>query len=205
MDCRPSPRAAALLFPLALAVAPAALAVNLTNGDFATGDFFGWTRDTDGGPGGSPDFSIVGPAGAYAARLEADYWSDPGNTASTPRNTVLFANTLVQELDTTLSPGGAMRLTFDWLFTGEDGDPASGDTFSVALNDGRGNLYGADGLASSSTPAASTAAAPTAPCSTGPASAIRPTGSSRSNSASASIQPVSRTATAPPSSSATPH
>jgi len=142
----PPPRAAALLFPLALALAPAALAVNLTNGDFGTGDFTGWTRDTDGGPGGSRDFSIVGSPGAYAAQLQADYWSDPGNTASTPRNTVLFANTLVQELDTTLSPGAAMRLTFDWLFTGEDGDLASGDTFSVALNDGQGNLYGADGL-----------------------------------------------------------
>ena len=146
MECRPPPRAAALFFPLALAVAPAALAVSLTNGDFATGDFTGWTRDTDGGPGGSPDFSVVGSTGAYAARLEADYWSDPGNTTSNPRNSVLFANTLVQELDTALSPGAAMRLTFDWLFTGEDGDPASGDTFSVALNDGQGNLYGADGL-----------------------------------------------------------
>ncbi len=62
-------------------MAPAALAVSLTNGDFATGDFTGWPRDTDDGPGGSPDFSIVGPAGAYAAQLQADYWSDPGNTA----------------------------------------------------------------------------------------------------------------------------
>ncbi|AUB81582.1 hypothetical protein THSYN_11855 [Candidatus Thiodictyon syntrophicum] len=78
MECPPN---RGLLFPLALAVAPAVLAVSLTNGDFATGDFTGWPRDTDGGPGGRPGFSIVGPTGADAAQLQADYWSNPGNTA----------------------------------------------------------------------------------------------------------------------------
>jgi len=116
------------------------------DGDFATGDFTGWTTDTDGGPGSSSDLRVSGSPGAYRAQLDADYWSVPGTITSTPLNTVLFANSLSQGLDTALSTGAAMRLTFDWLFTGEDGDATSGDIFSVALNDGLGNLYGADGL-----------------------------------------------------------
>lgn len=146
MDHRSPSRAAALLLPLALLGPASALAAGFINGDFATGDFTGWGIDTDGSPGGSSDFNVVGAPGTYRARIAADYWSPPDDIAGTAQNAVLFANTLYQELDTALSPGAAMRLTFDWLFTGADGDPASGDRFSVALNDGLGNLYGADGL-----------------------------------------------------------
>jgi hypothetical protein len=139
---------AALCLLAALAVPPAARASGIANGNFATGDFTGWTRDTDGAGLGSSgsDFAIVGAPGPYSARIEADYSSTPGDISSVSLDSVLFANTLTQALDTTLPPGAAIRLTFDWLFTGEDGDPTSGDIFSVALNDGLGNLYGADGL-----------------------------------------------------------
>lgn len=137
---------AASLLWATLAVSPAALAVGLANGDFATGDFTGWTLDTDGSPGSPPDFEVVGSPGAFAAALRADYWSTPGDLSSTPLTSVFIANTLAQELDTALSPGARMRLTFDWLFEGEDGGAGSGDSFSAYLNDGLGQFYGADGL-----------------------------------------------------------
>jgi hypothetical protein len=135
------------LLPLLLGLvwAQSALGVSVTNGDFGTGDFTGWTLDTDGFPGTANDFQVVGSPGDYQAEIQADYWSTPGDIASTPLNDVFVANTLHQELDTALSPGAMMRLTFDWVFTGEDGDPVSGDVFTVALHDGMDNLYGADG------------------------------------------------------------
>ncbi len=60
-------------FCLLAAVVPStALAVSLANGNFATGDFTGWTLDTDGGPGSSSDFSVIGAPGTYSARIGAD-------------------------------------------------------------------------------------------------------------------------------------
>ncbi len=130
---------------LAVAWSQSALGALVINGDFGTGDFSGWTLDTDGLPGTANDFHIVGTPGGYQAEIRADYWSRPGDLTSAPLNDVFVANTLYQELDTDLSPGAMMRLTFDWVFTGEDSDAVSGDVFSVALNDGLGNLYGPSG------------------------------------------------------------
>ena len=121
------------------------VAAALTNGDFETGDFTGWSLDTDGFPGSGNDFKVVGSPGSYSARVEADYWDPPGDIFGTPLNDVFFANTLYQELDTTVVPGEEILLSFDWVFNGEDGDPSSSEIFFVGLNDGTGDYYGADG------------------------------------------------------------
>lgn len=117
-----------LRFPallIAAALAPSLVQADFINGDFETGDFTGWSQDTDGsGPPVplSPDFQVVTPgiSGTYAGRIEADYWSTPGNTGSTPLDSVLFSNTLFQGLDTTVAPGFELLLSFDWEFGGQE-------------------------------------------------------------------------------------
>lgn len=131
---------------LALAWAQSALGVSVINGDFGTGDFTGWMLDTDGAASSGSDFSVVNTPGGRQARIDVDYWRSPGDIASAPVSEALVYNALFQELDTALAPGNLIRLSFDWLFTGEDGANDTGDIFSVGLNDGTGDLYGADGL-----------------------------------------------------------
>lgn len=114
----------------------------IVNGNFETGDFTGWSLDTDGSPGSAADFSI---SGVQAARIEADYWSSPSDTTSNALDNVIFANTLFQVLDTTATSGVDLVLSFNWLYSGEDSDPLAGDIFLVGLNDGSGNYYNADG------------------------------------------------------------
>lgn len=123
-----------------------ASAQGVANGDFGSGDLSGWSLDTDGSPGGAPDFSVVGSSGAYAARIEADHFATPGVITSDPLNQVFLANTLYQSLDTTASLVQPLTLSFDWTYGGGDGDEAAGETFLVGLGDGSGALYGADGL-----------------------------------------------------------
>jgi len=137
----------ALLISSMLITPITAQAANITNGDFQSNDFTGWTQDVDGfplHPGSFNDFSIVQPtAGNYAARIEADYWSTPGDTLSTAQDEVFFANTLYQGLDLTASAGQDLVLSFDWVFSGEGA--GFDENFIVALGDGSGNYYGADG------------------------------------------------------------
>jgi len=97
-------------------------AANITNGDFS-GGFDSWERDVDGftPSAGFNDFTIVQPTtGNNAARIEADYWSTPGDTFSTANDEVFFAaNTLYQGLDLSASAGQELVLSFDWVFSGE--------------------------------------------------------------------------------------
>jgi len=124
-----------------------AYAANINNSDFQSNDFTGWSQDVDGW--GAPifglnDFSIVEPtAGNYAGRIEADYWSTLGDTLSTPQDEVWYANTLYQELDLSASAGQDLVLSFDWTFSGQE--TAFNENFLVALGDGIGDYYGADG------------------------------------------------------------
>jgi len=110
-------------------------AAGITNGDFQTGDFTGWSQDTDGG--GSPilglnDFSIVEPTtGNNAAQIEIDYFETPGDFMSPTKDEAFSGNTLYQELDLTASAGQALILSFDWLFSGEAN--ISDENFLVAL------------------------------------------------------------------------
>ena len=83
---------------LVLASPGGAAAVGIINGDFSTGDFTGWSLDTDGAPGGSSDFTIVNAGSTPAARISVDFWSVPGDLASTPLNEAFFAKTLFQGL-----------------------------------------------------------------------------------------------------------
>jgi len=147
---RPKPTALTVLSPalLAAALVPLpGLAAPLTNGDFATGTFAGWTTDTDGAGAPtplSPDFQILGSPGSYAARLEADYYATPGNTGSTPLNQVQFANTLLQGLDLTGTPGQPFALSFDWTFGGQQQPGPPDENVQIGLWDGA-NFHGADG------------------------------------------------------------
>lgn len=113
------------------------------NGDFETGDFTGWSTDTDGclsmgpcpmAPWPSPDFVVGNFGGSQQARIEADYWSTPGNTASMPQDAVFFSNTLFQALDTTVAPGFELLLSFDWEFGGENAPPD--EDVQIGLGDG---------------------------------------------------------------------
>ncbi|AUB83927.1 hypothetical protein [Candidatus Thiodictyon syntrophicum] len=146
---RPQPTALTVLSPalLAAALLPLpGLAAPLTNGDFATGTFAGWTTDTDGGGTPtplSPDFQILGSPGSYAARLEADYYATPGNTGSTALDQVQYANTLLQGLDLTGTPGQPFALSFDWTFGGQE-TGAPDENVQIGLWDGT-NFHGADG------------------------------------------------------------
>jgi len=115
-------------------------AASIANGDFSTGDFTGWSQDTDGW--GTPisglnDFSIV--PGNNAARIEIDYWS----TAGDPLDEAWFSNTLYQAADLTAGASHDLVLSFDWEFGGET---SPGDeNFLVAFGDGTGDYFGADG------------------------------------------------------------
>jgi hypothetical protein len=130
---------------LSAGLLPQAGQAGIVNGDFATGDFTGWTTDTDGSglpTPLAPDFQVIGPQ----ARIEADYWSTPGDTGSTALDQVQFANTLLQGLNLTVAPGSQLVLSFDWVFaTDNSGAPSPPDeNVQIGLVNG-GNFYNAAG------------------------------------------------------------
>jgi hypothetical protein len=118
-------------------------AATILNGDFQTGDYTGWSQDVDGfgEPSWGNDFSIVEPTlGNFVARIESDYVDGNGGDLDESWH----AATLYQELDFSVSAGQMLVLNFDWVFGGED--PINADeSFFVALGDGSGDYYGADG------------------------------------------------------------
>lgn len=111
---------------------------NIINGDFASCDFSGWQQDSDGlgSPENTTDFTIENNAGNCSAIILVD----DGASAS-----AMFVNTLFTELDLTASPTDTMTLSFDWAFSGTDGDPVFGDYFSVFLSGPDGGIFGRDG------------------------------------------------------------
>jgi len=116
----------------------------INNGDFETGDYSGWSIDTDGFPGNSSDFMIdPSRSSNYQARIEADYFGTPGDFNSAPLNNVFFANTLYQSVDLSASAKQNLVLSFDWELRGEEA--VTDELFKVGLGDGSGNYYGADG------------------------------------------------------------
>ena len=54
-----------------------------------------------------------------------------------------FANTLLQGLDLSVASGQQITLSFDWTYGGEQA--AQDENFLVALGDGSGNYFAADG------------------------------------------------------------
>jgi len=134
---------AAVAFCATLLIPGLSSATGLNNGDFATNDFSSWSIDTDGFSGSTPDFQIIPSGSDSHARIEADYWSESGNTASTPQDFVFFANTLYQAIDLTASANKDLVLSFDYEYRGEN--LPNDENFLVALGDGTGDYYGADG------------------------------------------------------------
>jgi len=118
-------------------------ASGVVNGNFQTGDFTGWSLATDGVAGTAPDFQIENLAGDYSARIEADYWSIPGDSLSNPQDNVWFDNTLYQEMNLTTSVNQNLVLSFEWVFAGEES--IFDENFLVALGNGSGDYFGADG------------------------------------------------------------
>ena len=117
---------------------------DLVNGDFETGDFTGWTTDTDGSGAPTPlapDFQVIDNGGNHQGRLEADYWSTPGDTTSTPQDQVMFSNTLFQGLGT-VDPSTRLQVTFDYTFAGQVTPP--NENVQVGFTDGT-DFYGSDG------------------------------------------------------------
>lgn len=114
-------------------------AVSITNGDFAAG-FDGWMTLTDGESGGN-DFSIIDGA----ARMEIDYFETTGDIFGSPISEAFWENALQTDLDLSIQLDHHIELSFDWYFDGDDGDPLSGDYFSVGLNDRNGRSHKANG------------------------------------------------------------
>ncbi|WP_018984152.1 hypothetical protein [Salinimonas chungwhensis] len=111
---------------------------SIVNGDFATCDFSGWQQDTDGlgAPGNTADFTIANDAGNCSANIMVDDMTT---------STAFYANTLFTGLDLSASEND-LTLSFDWTFSGTDGDAQAGDYFSVYLSDGSGAPFNAQGM-----------------------------------------------------------
>ena len=135
-------RLALLLTLLGGAGLPAAVsAAAIANGGFETGDFTGWSLDSDGfdfaypSPSGDEDFQIVGVPGKHQARIEIGFNTDVG----------LFANTLYQALNLSAAPGMELVLSFEWAFAGVDDPDAPDERFAAGLSLSGGGYFGADG------------------------------------------------------------
>jgi hypothetical protein len=124
-----------------------AFATAIVNGDFQTGDFNGWKKDTDGGGDFSTlnDFSIIGTPGDYSAQIEVDAFDLTGAL-----DEVFFANTLYQELDLTAASTSTFLLSLDFAVDSEitsQNPNFIADYFFIGLNDGTGNYFDGAGAA----------------------------------------------------------
>lgn len=121
--------AVTLLFICAQVMCTRANASLISNGDFQTCSFDGWSLDTDllGEPADTRDFSIINNAGQCSAQI-------------TLENSMLvnFNNSLITQLDLSdVANGVSLDLSFDWVFSGFDlQTDIESDLFSVILNDG---------------------------------------------------------------------
>jgi hypothetical protein len=142
---------AILVFSLSTVNAGAAAIVN---GNFQTGDFSGWNKDTDGAHNDPSfnDFSIVGNPGDYSAQIEVDAFSPPGDLLGTPLDKVFFANTLYQALDLTAASTSTFLLSLDFAvdseITSQHGSFIA-DYFFIGLHDGNGNYVDGTGATGS--------------------------------------------------------
>ena len=123
---------------------------NIINGDFATCDFTGWQKDTDGAGDVSTgsDFSIVNAGGNCSGVINVDHFDPAGDFFGTPLDDVFFANTLFQDLDFTGAADSTFVLELDFSVETEadSNDPLFlADFFLIGLNDGSGNYFNADG------------------------------------------------------------
>ncbi|QJR81314.1 hypothetical protein CA267_011260 [Alteromonas pelagimontana] len=127
-----------LCFLVTCLTSPVAISAAITNGNFASCDFAGWQKDTDGLGDISTvnDFQITGTSPQCSAELLVD----GANTEA------FFANTLYQRLD--FIDSQPMMLSFDLelasrLTSSDQG--FVGDYAVVAISDGTGNYFDAQG------------------------------------------------------------
>jgi hypothetical protein len=121
-------------------------AAAIVNGDFATGDFTGWEKDTDGFGDFSTlnDFTIIG----NSAQIEVDAFDPAGDVFGTPLDEVFFANTLYQALDLSAASTSTFLLSLDFAVDSEitsQNPDFIADYFFIGLNDGNGNYVDGTG------------------------------------------------------------
>jgi len=118
-----------------LAFPTGAQAAFIANGNFSSG-FVSWDLDTDGSPGGAPDFQIVMDGSNNQAQIKIDYLGD----------SAWFSNTMYQSPDFSGAAGSTLALSFDWKFNGEvTSNPVYNDIFSTYFADADGNTYDQNG------------------------------------------------------------
>lgn len=118
----------------------------IVNGDFASCDYSGWQKDTDGfgDVSAGNDFSIVNNAGDCSAAINVDRVNPAGDVTGTPIDEALFANTLFQGLDFTAAADSTFSLEIDFSVDSEITSSSVAfiaDYFLIGLNDGIGNYY----------------------------------------------------------------
>jgi len=122
----------------------------ITNGDFSSCDYSGWSKDTDGFGDVSTgnDFSMVNNAGDCSAEINIDHFSTPGDVFSSPIDDAWFANSLSQELDLTAAVDSTFSLEIDFSVDSEvdsSNPDFFADYFLIGLSDGI-DLFNGDGL-----------------------------------------------------------
>ena len=107
----------------------------LTNGDFLTNDLSDWEVDTDGF--GAPTLFTDFDASSGAAIIDIDMADSEA----------FFANTLFQTFDSFIAAGFGLSLSFDWMFSGEEGNEPSGDRdyWLAYIGDGSGSAFDENG------------------------------------------------------------
>jgi hypothetical protein len=119
---------------------------SIINGDFQTCDLTGFETDSDGlVPGFDTDFDVIEDVttGNCVAQIQIDLFDQ---VTFDPVTQAFFANTLFTELDLTVDSGFGLNLAFDYNFFGEEAGVTTGrDSFLVALGDGSGDLFDANG------------------------------------------------------------
>lgn len=94
-------------------------ATPLINGNFATCDYSGWGKDTDGAGDISSgnDFVIDNSNSTCRAAINVDYFEPAGDPFGTPVSEAFFANTLWQDLDLAADEDSSLELTISFEVT----------------------------------------------------------------------------------------
>lgn len=114
----------------------------IVNGDFASCDYSGWEKDTDGFGDVSVgnDFSMVNNGTDCSASINVDHFDPAGDFTGTAIDEAFFANTLFQGLDFTAAADSTFSLEIDFSVDSELGSSIA-DYFLIGLNDGSGDYY----------------------------------------------------------------
>lgn len=125
-------------------------AAPIINGDFATCDYTGWQKDTDGFGDASSgnDFSIEANGADCSAAINVDHFDPAGDFTGLALDEVFFANTLFQELDLSAAGNSTFLLNIDFAVESEidSTDPLYiADYFLFGLSNGSGSYFNQTG------------------------------------------------------------